>query len=162
MLLGDIKKALGRDSNSFRNAAELARAAGMRWHAAPWPGFRKGEGHAADTANELCHELAHYLVSPKWLLRYAYFGLGEPGLGCYRRLRTTVKQRRELERQASALGIALLFECGAPMEAVRATWIDHGWGDLFAEDVDTLDELQYKRLWNKRRKKLWDRLKYGD
>lgn len=129
----------------------------MRWFFGSWPEFDRKKGYAADDTSELCHELAHWLVSPKRLRGKENFGLGHPGNFDEDdpTLRVSYQYARRLEEEASMLGIILLYECGCPLNESFDVACDHSWT---VEDVDhdiVMSRLAKKDLWSPKRTKAW-------
>lgn len=138
----------------FKKAGKLAAQVGFRWHVGDWPGYVRGKGHAADDADDLCHEIGHYLVSPKWLRNRKYFGLGHP-LGDSKLV--SVGYTYTLEKQASIIGIVLARECGQSLADVQDTASEHSWRGLLS-DVDwqaPIACLSVKGLWSDKRQQAW-------
>ena len=142
-------------SDPFVKAGKLATKLGFRWYEGMWPSYTPRKGHAADTTPDLCHELGHYLVSPKWLRNRNHFGLGYPsGVGSLRLV--SLNYAYHLEQEASILGIVLQRECGDGLDLARGTADEHSWqGDLADAWKPVLPRLQAKGLWSKARQKSW-------
>jgi len=137
----------------FKKAGKLAAKVGFRWHVGEWPSHIRGKGHAADDVDNLCHEIGHYLVSPKWLRKRKYFGLGHP-LG--RVVLVSYGYADELERQASILGIVLARECGQSLRDAQDTADEHSWlGECRDEWQTPVARLSAKGLWSDKRQQAW-------
>lgn len=138
----------------FRKAGKLAAKVGLRWHVGSWPNHVRGKGHAADDVDDLCHEIGHYLVSPKWLRNRKHFGLGHP---LARVVLVSSNYAYELERQASILGIVLARECGQSLADAQDTADEHSWrGSLSDADWQTpVGGLSAKGLWSDKRQQAW-------
>ena len=138
----------------FKKAGKLAAKVGLCWHVGCWPNHVRGRGHAASDVDDLCHEIGHYLVSPKWLRNRKHFGLGHP-------LRdsklVSAARTYALEKEASILGIVLARECGQSLVEAQGTASEHNWrGPLSDSDWQApVARLSVKGLWSDKRQQTW-------
>lgn len=139
----------------MENAAKLAKLHGLKWFLGDWPSYKPGYGQGADNCADLCHEVAHFLVSPKRLRDRPHFGLGHPessGPGLTVLGQATLDQGNKLEEQASILGIVLQVECGESLSEAKATAKEHDWCEY---DSDPILRLEKKKLWSPERDMVW-------
>lgn len=126
-------------SDVFDKVRAVARSHGVRWYEDDgWPHFDPRRGHASDLAEDLVHEVAHWLVAHPSRRMVPYFGLGHPhgefSGDCKRKLngsydddcKARLSGRRAAweEYRASLLGIALFYDCGGDWVCM---FEDHGW-----------------------------------
>lgn len=128
---------------TMRALIAIANKIGMKWYPGEWPGYQRGKGQAADTPEDLSHEIGHYVVAPKRRRHLPHFGLGHPDLLSTAprpkvRARTAVNE----EGRASLVGIALL-------RSVRGMWRaqleEHNWVD----NADDASEVLVPKLLTK-------------
>jgi len=98
------------DDPVFSKAVATAKKHAVQWYRDSWPDFDHKRGHAADTAADLVHEIAHWLVAPPSRRMKPYFGLGHPA--AKKATRVSSKRAEREEWRASLLGIAILHDCG--------------------------------------------------
>jgi len=132
-------------------AAALAAQHGFKWFDGDWPSFDPREGHAADCCEDLCHELAHFLVSPKRLRDLPYFGLGHPASPMAPH-GISSQRASQLEEEASVLGIALQFECEGDYKAASDVARHHDWSEY---DAVVVGRLERKGQWSPQRDQVW-------
>lgn len=111
----------------FARVQQLATKHGMRWYNGSWPDFDYKRGHAADCADDLVHELAHWICAPKSRRMKPYFGLGHPGMVSPSYQEVSDAYGDEEECKASLLGIAMLYDCGGKWHSML---VEHGWTDM--------------------------------
>lgn len=140
----EYKDKYGPRSKAFKAAGDYARSIGMRWHIGEWFTYKKGRGHDANNLAALCHEIAHYEVSPEKLRNEPYFGLG-----CVTgttELRVTPITAQRLEEEASLLGICRCKLFGAIDYYVGAIVVDHGWVWWRVDMIRAMNRLRTKSL----------------
>ena len=152
-------QAKKQEAKTFKKAGELAAEHKFKWFEGSWPGHKKSKGHAADTTEDLLHELAHYLVSPPGYRRHPNFGLGVPGSYKDEPGDIPIHLANSLEEQASILGIVMCREVGCTYSVCREIARDHSW-DFANEYPVRMEQLQEKGLWSTSRQRIWDRI-YG-
>jgi len=134
----------------FNKAVATAKKHEVQWYYGSWPDFDRKHGHAADTADELVHEIAHWLVAPPSRRMKPYFGLGHPA--AKKATRVSHKRAEREEWRASLLGIAILHDCGGDWYQMMH---EHSWFENTSEattkSVQTiLDSFADKRWVSKR------------